>query len=54
MRYEQLYREERAKNEALLGQKQMLTNRINQMSEEIGKREQLEEQWKVIEEAYDN
>jgi hypothetical protein len=35
MRYEQLYREERAKNEALLGQKQLLANKINQLSEEL-------------------
>lgn len=33
LRYEQLYREERAKNEALLNQKQILANKINQLSE---------------------
>jgi hypothetical protein len=33
-----LYREERAKNEALLGQKQALTLKISQISEETDKK----------------
>lgn len=46
LRYEQLYREERAKNEALLGQKQLLANKISQLSEELEKKWQLEEEVK--------
>ena len=48
MKYEQLYREEKAKTEVLLSQKQLLSNKISQLTETIEKYGQREEESKLI------
>ncbi len=45
-KFEQLYREERSNNEALLAQKQALTNRLTETSEELDRKRAIEEDLK--------
>lgn len=47
MRFEQLYREERSKNETLLAQKHALTNRLAEISEELDRKNLSEEEMKT-------
>jgi septal ring factor EnvC (AmiA/AmiB activator) len=53
LRFEQLYREERVKNDVLAAQKQSLTAKITRTNEQMDKRQQEESDGKQREAAYE-